>query len=155
MKLNKRKKFGRMRGTRYCGWAAKKHKGSGNRGGCGMAGTGKRADHKKSLIIKLYGNSYFGKESMKPKKRIFEIIDLDQIEKNLETFIKKGIAKKTSGGIEINLEKYKVLGRGEVKNKLILKAGNISESAKEKIEKAGGKVSVKFEKVEEKKTKSD
>jgi len=47
MKLKKRNKRSRIRGTRTCGWAMKKHKGSGNRGGKGMSGTGKRADQRK------------------------------------------------------------------------------------------------------------
>ena len=67
MKLKKRKKSSRMhgRGTGSHGWGfRKKHKKSGHRGGKGMAGTGKRADQKKSLVIKLYGNEYFGKQGI-------------------------------------------------------------------------------------------
>ena len=41
--------------------ARKKAKGTGHRGGKGMSGSGKRADHKKTLITKLYGHKYFGK----------------------------------------------------------------------------------------------
>ena len=64
MKTHKRKKSKGQRGTtRYHG-ARKKWKSSGSKGGKGMAGTGKRADHKKSLIIKLYGTSYFGKQGV-------------------------------------------------------------------------------------------
>ena len=64
-KTKKRKKKGRMRGTStHGGGARKKRKKSGHKGGVGMAGSGKRADHKKSLIIKLYGNNYFGKQGI-------------------------------------------------------------------------------------------
>ena len=43
----------------------KKRRGAGNRGGRGMAGSGKRADQKKPTILKLYGSSYFGKRGEK------------------------------------------------------------------------------------------
>ena len=71
IKTKKRKKssryHGRKRGT--CGTGArKKMKGSGHRGGKGMAGTGKRADQKKTLILKLYGHDYFGKQGITSKK---------------------------------------------------------------------------------------
>jgi len=42
-------------------------------------------------------------------------------------------------GKELNLEGYKVLGEGELKEKLTITAEKFSRSAKEKIEKAGGK----------------
>ena len=65
-KTKKTKKSMKWRGdTTYGHGARKKWKGSGHHGGCGMAGTGKRADHKKSLVIKLYGNNYFGKPKIK------------------------------------------------------------------------------------------
>ncbi|MDP1728874.1 MAG: 50S ribosomal protein L15, partial [archaeon] len=63
MVVHKRQKSSRMRGakTTHGFGAKKKHRGSGNRGGFGMAGSGKRADQKKPTIFKLYGSSYFGK----------------------------------------------------------------------------------------------
>lgn len=61
MKQKKRNKRSRIRGTRTCGWAMKKHKGSGNRGGKGFSGSGKRADQKKTYVIK-YFYPYFGKK---------------------------------------------------------------------------------------------
>lgn len=70
-KTHKRKKSGRMlgRGAGSCGWGArKKHKKAGHKGGVGMSGTGKRADQKKTLVIKLYGNDYFGKQGITSKR---------------------------------------------------------------------------------------
>ena len=40
------------------------------------------------------------------------------------------------------LDGVKILGRGEVTKKVTVKVAKISESAKEKIEKAGGKAEV-------------
>lgn len=141
MKLKKRKRFGRFRGTRLCGKAAKKHKGSGNRGGKGMAGTGKRGDQRKSYVLK-YMFPYFGKRGFTSKKKLKSKIkntSLYEINRNIERYTKEGIAKKTAQGTEITLKNYKVLGDGEIKEKLIIKAYGFSNSAKEKIEKAGGK----------------
>jgi len=146
MKLKKRTKASRMhgKGTGSHGWGfRKKHKKSGHRGGKGMAGSGKRADQKKSLILKLYGHGYFGKQGITSKgteKDKRKRINLFDIEINLNSYIKKGIVKKTKDGIEINLNNYKILGDGEVKNKLIIKALEASKSAIEKVKKAGGEI---------------
>ncbi|HED05208.1 MAG TPA: hypothetical protein ENI61_00825 [Ignavibacteria bacterium] len=146
MKTKKRKKSSRMHGramgTHGYG-ARKKHKKSGHKGGKGMSGSGKRADHKKTLITKLYGNTYFGKQgitSRGTKRDKRDRINLQDIELNLEMYIKKGLAKKTKEGFEINLKNYKILGKGKVKNKLIIKANEASKSAIEKVEAKGGEI---------------
>ena len=138
MKVKKKKKSVGQRGrTTYGHGARKKWKKSGHKGGVGMAGTGKRADHKKTLKNKLYGNKYFGKQGItskgtkRDKRKRINIID---IEKNLSKFSEK------DGWID--LSEYKVLGDGEIKNKLKIKALSVSKNAKEKIEKAGGKIEV-------------
>jgi large subunit ribosomal protein L15 len=146
MRIKKRKKSSRMhgKGTGSHGWGfRKKHKKSGHRGGKGMAGSGKRADQKKSLVIKLYGNEYFGKQGVTSRgteRDTRKRINLSDVEFNIGTYIKKGIAKKTKDGIEINLKNYKILGGGELKSKLIITASEASKSAIEKVKKAGGKI---------------
>lgn len=140
-KTHKRQKVSRMHGRKMGshGWGArKKHKKSGHRGGTGMAGTGKRGDTKITLVTKLYGHDYFGKQgitSRKTKRDTRQRINLQQIEKNLEKY-----GKKTAKGWEVNLEKYKILGEGEVKEKLIITAFAASESALKKVQKAGGQI---------------
>ncbi len=147
-KTHRKRKVRKMRGGGTHGWGArKKHKKSGHRGGVGMAGTGKRADQRKTLVLKLYGNNYFGKQGITSKstRRIKnEVINIRDIEKNLDSFIKKGIAKKMQekNSFEINLSKSKVLGTGDVKNKLFIRAKAASTEAKEKIKKAGGVLSI-------------
>ena len=153
-KTHKRRKVSRMHGRKMGthGWGArKKHKKSGHRGGTGMAGTGKRGDTKTTLITKLFGHDYFGKQgitSKKTKRDTRQRINLQQIEKNLEKY-----GKKTSKGWEINLEKYKILGEGEIKEKLIITATAASESALKKVKKAGGEIILEKEK--EKKVKDE
>jgi len=154
-KTKKTKKSGKWRGKNSYGHGArKKWKGSGHHGGCGMAGTGKRADHKKSLVIKLYGNNYFGKQgetSRSTERKKGKVINLNDIQKNLDSLMKKYGKNK-----ELVLEDYKILGEGELNQAIKIKAKSFSETAKEKIEKAGGEailLKVKEEKAEKKEKK--
>lgn len=138
MRLKKGKKSRKKRGTRYHGKAAKKHKGKGNKGGKGMAGTGKRADQKKTLVLaKMY--PYFGKRGFKSRKKIkLESINIGEICDKIEKFLEEGKAKKIGDKIEIILPNYKIIGMGEINRKLVIKAGGFSKSAREKIESLGG-----------------
>jgi len=149
MKTKKRTKSSRMHGRKMGthGWGArKKHKKTGHRGGKGMSGSGKRADHKKTLVIKLYGGKYFGKQGITSKgtqKDKSNRINLQLIEKNLKKY-----GKKTNKGFEIDLSSYKILGTGEAKNKLIIKARAASKSAIEKVKKGGGEIILPKKKIE-------
>ena len=71
---------------------------------------------------------------------IVNVADLNRFEDNavvgIEELCASGLVKKTFDGI-------KVLGTGELTKKLTVKANAFSESAKEKIEAAGGKIEVK------------
>ena len=114
-----------------------------------MSGSGKRADQKKTLVLKLYGHHYFGKQgvtSRGTKRDKRKRINLRTIETNLDNFVKKGIAKKTKEGFEINLHDFKILGSLEeykLKNKLVIKAKEASRSAIEKVKNAGGEIQLK------------
>lgn len=127
----KRKKKSRMRGSATHGWGArKKHRGAGNRGGRGMAGSGKRADQKKPSILKEYGTSYFGKTGFHRPQKIIKKIKIINIQ-DLPKF------KKT----EINLKELgydKLLAKGIPDKKYKIKVKSFSKKAQEKIEKAGG-----------------
>ena len=67
-------------------------------------------------------------------------INLREIEQKLEVFVEKGIAKKKPNGFEINLKEHKILGTGEIHNKLIITAREASKSAIEKVKKSGGEI---------------
>lgn len=144
----KKKKVTKYRGSHtHGGGSKKKRRGAGNRGGRGMAGSGKRADQKKPTILKLYGNTYFGKKGFKSrrnKKKIKEI-SIQTIENKLYNWLKKGILKKEKDTININLEKlgyHKLLASGKIKNKFNIKVEYASKRSIEKIEKSGGKINV-------------
>jgi large subunit ribosomal protein L15 len=76
-----------------------------------------------------------------PFKTEYVVVNLSSLEKlykdgetvNLETLVQKGLVKKSE-------KLVKILGVGELKRKLDVNVPAISASAKEKIEKAGGKV---------------
>lgn len=132
---NKRQKKTRLRGQKTCFWGSrKKHRGKGHRGGVGMSGTGKRSDQKKTLIItdpKYFGKHGFTSLKQSRKKKLIGI-NLADIEKKL-----KVLGKKTDAGIEVNLKKYKVLSKGELKTRILINAGAFSKKAEEKIKKSG------------------
>ncbi len=63
-----------------------------------------------------------------------EMFDNDQVV-DIQSFIEKGLIKSDK-------KKIKILGKGELEKKLVVKAHAFSNSAKEKIEKAGGTVEI-------------
>lgn len=132
MKLKKRNKKSRARGNRTLGYAMKKHKGSGNRGGKGMAGTGKRGDQRKTWVIK-YQHPYFGKQGTTSKNT-----DKTKEKQNKIMNLKEINGKYKAG--DIDLTGYKILGDGKINGKYIIKAKSASQSAISQIEKAGGKI---------------
>ena len=142
-KTHKRKKVSRQHGRKmgtHGGGARKKRKKSGHRGGAGMSGSGKRSDHKKTLVTKKYGHGYFGKKgitSMGTKRDKRNRINLREIESNLEKY-----GKRSGSGWEINLKDYKILGEtdGELKHKLTIKVKEASKSAIEKVKRVGGEI---------------
>jgi len=146
MKLKKTRKSKRQRGnTTYGHGARKKWKGSGHRGGKGMAGTGKRADQKKTLINKLYGNKYFGKQGITSKgtaKKKQKRINLKNIESNFESLMKK-----FGKGDVLDLKDYKLLGEGELSKKIKIRVKEASQKAIGGVEKAGGEIEILKEKI--------
>ena len=141
-KTHKRKKSSRMlgRGSGSCGWGArKKHKKAGHKGGVGMSGTGKRADQKKTLVLNLYGNKYFGKQGITSKstaKDKRKRINLDDIQSNLENY-----GKKLQDKWEISLNDYKILaGKRGLKEKLVIHAESASQKAIDQVKKTGGEI---------------
>lgn len=135
MVVNKRKKVVKYRGSgTHGGGAKKKRRGAGNRGGRGMAGSGKRADQKKPSIIQEYGNSYFGKKGFRRPQKVLvkkEVFNIDMLNKLAD----KGRLKK-EGELYL-VENGKVLSRGSPRYKFNIKCG-ISKKAVEKIKGFGG-----------------
>jgi large subunit ribosomal protein L15 len=134
MKTHKRPKNSRLRGSRTAGWGFRqKHKGHGNKGGFGKAGTGKRADHMKQVALESdKKKKYFGKQGATSRgtARVkYEKINLIDIKNN---FFKKD-------GDKIDFSKHKILGTGDG-FKAEIKAMAASSTAISKMEEAGGKI---------------
>jgi large subunit ribosomal protein L15 len=137
MKVKKRKKTSRLRGsTRAWRGNRKRGRGSGHKGGKGMAGTGKKAGQKRTWVA-VQKEPYFGRRGTTSKptaKKKAKALNLSDVMRNIDNYKKNN---------EIVLEGYKILGEGEVKEKLIVKCDSASRSAVEKVEKAGGKIITK------------
>jgi large subunit ribosomal protein L15 len=157
MTVNTRKKSSRHRGSRRCSWGTKKrHRGAGNRGGRGMAGTGKKADDKKPSIWK--NAKYFGKLGFvnhQKEKIVYQ--NIGYIESRLEEFVAKKLISKEGDTYVIDSKKMKfnkLLGKGTVMKKFKINVPYASKNAIAIVEKAGGKVNckeVKVNKVKEEK----
>jgi len=143
MTVNKRKKVTKLRGSKTHGWGAKKkHRGAGNRGGRGMAGSGKRADSKKPSLWK---ERYFGKIGFKKKgvKKHIKITSIVYLEENLNKLLSKKLVKKENDVYIVDIASLgfnKLLGDGKVTKKFKITAEYASDNAVEKIKKAGGEV---------------
>ena len=137
-----RKKNSRQRGSKTHGWGAmKKHRGAGNRGGRGMAGTGKRGDAKKPVIWK--NSKYFGKHGFKSLRKGSATVNLSYIQEHADKLILDKKAAKDGEFIVINLTDLKfdkLLGAGKITSKFKITCDTASKKAKEKIEALGGKV---------------
>ncbi len=135
MSTKKRRKSSRFRGSQTAHRGAKaRTRGSGNQGGKGWAGTGKRGDQKNSLVVKLTGgNNYFGKDKTlrrgTPPQNL-QVINLTDIEVKAASLTGKD-------GI-VNLKGYKILGEGNLTQPLKIRASAASQSAVEKIKSAKG-----------------
>jgi len=144
--INRRKKSIRHRGTRHCGWGSKKHRAAGNRGGKGMAGTGKKADSKKPSIWK---ERYFGKMGFVSRnKQKIVAQNTGYIESNLEKLLAGNLIKKEGDFYVIDSKKIgfnKLLGKGKVTKKLKIDVPYASKGAIEIIKSAGGTVSCEKE----------
>ena len=133
----KRKKNVKFRGGSSHGWGAKKkHRGAGNRGGRGMAGSGKRADQKKISILK-FKKGYFGKKGF---KRPGSVVKTDKIINICD--LKDHLNNKKDGFYLVELKGYKLLGKGQISKKFKNNYSKSSKLAEEKIKKAGGEVNV-------------
>ena len=138
----KNRKIHKKRGSRTSGHGHhNKNRGSGNRGGFGMAGGNKG---KWSWIVK-YDPGHFGRRGFDVPldvKNVYNSVNIGIIDESLTELVSEGVATKKGRGYEVDLTKTdfsKVLGKGKVNNVLSIKADAFSSVAVDKIEKAGGK----------------
>lgn len=140
MVVNRRKKITKLRGSRNYGWGLR-HRNSGQSGGAGRAGTGKRCHSKKPSV---WGTAFFGKDGFVSKQRIEDTtIGLRDLEDKLPTWVKEQKAKVENGTVVIDLSKLgytKLLGSGKTTRKVKITVKQATEEAKEKVKQAGGEI---------------
>ncbi|MFB6311206.1 MAG: uL15m family ribosomal protein [Salinirussus sp.] len=137
---NKKK---RQRGSRtHGGGSHKNRRGAGHRGGRGAAGRDKHEFHNHEPL----GKSGF----TRPEKAREEIrtIDVRTLDEDAPLLAADGVATETDGGYRIDArdvvedghdaDVVKVLGGGQVRGELTVIADDFSETAREKLETAGG-----------------
>jgi len=143
MTTRKRAKQSRMRGSQTHGWGSKKkHRGSGNRGGHGFSGTGKRADSKKPSIWK--DSKFFGKHGFFSKGRKKQkVINISKLDEKIDSWLGAKVISKENDTYVIDLKKIgydKLLGTGRINKKMKINVSSISAGAKDSILEAGGEV---------------
>ncbi|MFH1224772.1 MAG: uL15m family ribosomal protein [Candidatus Diapherotrites archaeon] len=130
-----RKKI-KARGQRHHGGGNKKNRrGAGCRGGRGNAGSHK---HKFSKFYLVYGT----KRILKAKKG-GKAVNVSELEKIIAEMNAKKTLRREGGLVVIDGKEQgiaKILGRGKVKDKILLRNLSASAGAIEAIEKAGGKI---------------
>ncbi len=142
MTVRKRRKGRTQRGTRTYGrGCSKRGRGSGERGGTGMSGGHK---HKWSYILK-YMPDYFGKHGFTRPAAVrssTSAVNVGDLDENIEKLVQLGVARQDGDRFAIDVNRMgfdKVLGSGQVTHPLEITAKSFVESAKRKIEEAGGK----------------
>jgi ribosomal protein L15 len=91
-------------------------------------------------------------------RKSYNPINVGDLDNSIETFIKSGAAEKKADGYEVDFTKTqfnKLLGKGDTSNKLIITVDSASTKAKDKIEKAGGKLNLLSEAEKDSEDKSD
>lgn len=130
------KRIGRGHGSGQGKTAGKGHKGQNARSGGGVRRGFEGGQMPMHMRIPKRG---FNNSNFATRYATVNVSDLEKFvdgtDVDVELLQAAGLVKKTYDGI-------KILGNGEISKKLTVKAAAFSETAKEKIEKAGGKVEV-------------
>ncbi len=137
----------RARGSRtHGGGTHKNRRGAGNRGGRGNAG---RSKHQ------IHGQEPLGKHGFtRPPvvQREVREVDLQTLDERAPEFAAAGLAEATDGGYRLDArdvveggheaDVVKVLGRGQARRALYVTADAFSETARARIEAAGGEATL-------------
>ena len=144
-----------MRGTRTQGYGrVGQHRKAGQRAGKGKTTQWKKS--KKSYYLKQKELGFpdpdwdFGKRGFKRPQdinRIYQVnaLNIKDLDSKIEDLTLKNVATKAGNTYTINLKDInvqKILGRGDINKKINITVDKASKRAVEKIESAGGKVTL-------------
>ena len=114
------------------------------------SGRGQKGQNSRSSGRKLIGTSEGGqmplakrlpKVGFRSKRPILnQVVDLKQLNHLENGTVINAALLKSQGLIESIHKPFKILGDGELKRSVVVEAGSVSQTAREKILKAGGKV---------------
>ena len=128
-------RIGRGHGSGLGKTSGRGHKGSGQRSGNKRRAWFEGGQMPLARRLPRRGFTNIFKEEI----QIVNISDLIRIEKNSEI---DPVVLQENGMIRSSLKPVKILGEGDIDKKLNVTASSFSESAKNKIEKAGGTVTI-------------
>ena len=133
--IKNKKRIGRGHGSGLGKTSGRGHKGSGQRSGNKRRAWFEGGQMPLARRLPRRGFTNIFKEEI----QIVNISDLIRIEKNSEI---DPVVLQENGLIRSSLKPVKMLGEGDIDKKLNVTASSFSESAKNKIEKAGGTVTI-------------
>lgn len=142
MVVRRRRKVVKQRGRRTYGrGCAKRGRGKGEKGGFGLSGGHKQ---RWSYILR-YMPEHFGKRGfVRPSEVVVtpSAVNVGELDERLEELLQEGVARREEERFVVDAKKLgfvKILGGGKVTHPLEVIAAEFSESAKRKLEAAGGK----------------
>ena len=133
--IKNKKRIGRGHGSGLGKTSGRGHKGAGQRSGNKRRAWFEGGQMPLARRLPRRGFTNIFKEEI----QIVNISDLNRIEKNSEI---DPVVLQENGLIRSSLKPVKILGKGDIDKKLDVTASSFSESAKNKIEKAGGIVTI-------------
>jgi len=133
--IKNKKRIGRGPGSGLGKTSGRGHKGAGQRSGNKRRAWFEGGQMPLARRLPRRGFTNIFKEEI----QIVNISDLIRIEKNSEI---DPVVLQENGLIRSSLKPVKILGEGDIDKKLDVTASSFSESAKNKIEKAGGTVTI-------------
>ena len=149
------KKIRKMRGTRTCGYGrVGQHRKTGQRAGRGKTTQWKKSKRSYYLKQKELGfpdpDWIMGKRGFKRPQDMVRLtkvnaINIKDLDYKIERYVQEKIATKSTDTYTINLSNIniqKIIGRGQINKKINISVKKASEKAIEKIEAAGGKVTL-------------
>lgn len=135
MTTNRSRKITKFRGGRRCGYGQNKHRGAGQRGGRGNAGTGKKAHCCETKVWSIK-KKYFGSHGFVPRLNEVSSISIRDVQDKLQSWLDRGLISKEADVFVVDLKKLgydKLLGSGAIKKKMKLTIPFVTEKAESKL----------------------
>lgn len=141
--FSKKRKSSKRRGDREMGRGRKSGRGAGLRGGRGNAGKHK---HKRVHYAKLgqeFGYTNIGFKIPDEVQNLVVAVNVSELDSRLPLLVEMGEATKQGDVYTVDLARMgvdKLLGSGQIRSKVKVTIASTTDSAKAKIEAAGGAV---------------